>query len=239
MKKLLRSLVPAPIRDLRAAYLRRINARKTPREIFSEIYKKKSWGGESTDFFSGYGSHAEGTVNVYVGALAKFMASMPGARTIDLGCGDFNIGRRIRRLCGPYIACDVVPELIERNKRVFADADVDFRCIDIISEPIPPGDVALIRQVLQHLSNAQIASVLEKLRGYKYLIVTEHLPAGDFVPNIDKPAGAGIRFYGMPPSGVVLTAAPFNLPVISERVICDVPEGNAVVRTTALQLMAA
>jgi hypothetical protein len=79
---------------------------------------------------------------------------------VDLGCGDFNVGSQLRPYCSEYVACDIVQSLIERNKLKFADRGVEFRALDMASDPLPAGDVVFIRQVLQHMSNAQILALL-------------------------------------------------------------------------------
>jgi hypothetical protein len=61
------------------------------------------------------------------------------------------------------------------------------------------------------LSNAEIESILKKLQDYKYIILTEHIPLGDFIPNKDIISGQGIRLKQN--SGVHLSKAPFNLKV--------------------------
>jgi hypothetical protein len=122
---------------------------------------------------------------------------------------------------------------MERNKIKFADLDVEFLTLDITSDPIPAGDIALVRQVLQHLNNGQIVNFLRALRGYTVLIVTEHLPDGEFISNADKPTGGGIRLHGLTRSGVVLTDTPFNLEYQSASVLTDVREQGSVLRTTA------
>ncbi len=138
-----------------------------------------------------------------------------------------------------YIACDVVPGLISRNQEKFSDADVDFRCLDITQRDFPDAEVALLRQVLQHLSTVQILQVVPSLYRYRFLVVSEHLPVEpDFRPNVEKPAGAMIRlFLG---SGVILTEPPFNLKVKSARVICSVSQAvddhPGLVRTTLYEL---
>lgn len=212
-----------------------MQARKSPQEIFSDIYRNKSWDdyGATRPFFSGFGSHAQPTVDAYVQALKPVLERFPGARVTDLGCGDFNIGKQIRPLCGPYIACDVVPDLIEHNKREFAGLNVDFRCLDITSDELPAGDIAIVRQVLQHLNNSQIERFVKQIDGYKILIVTEHIPSGAFEPNLNKATGSGIRLHGIRPSGVVLHQAPFNLRYQHMMVLADAPDGKDLIRTTA------
>ena len=136
------------------------------------------------------------------------------------------------------MARDVAPALIERNRREFAALDVDFDTLDMIDDALPAGDLVMIRQVLQHLSNAQISRVVAKLGQYKFAIITEHLPGLErFTPNLDKPMGDGIRSGLF--SGVVLTAAPFGLKPLSERVICEVQDTcnpETIIRTTLYEL---
>ena len=80
---------------------------------------------------------------------------------------------QIRANCSNYVACDVVPDLIARNKQVFKELNVDFRVLDMSGEALPDGDIVFIRQVLQHLSNEHIGNVVNKIYQFKYLILTE------------------------------------------------------------------
>jgi len=216
-------------------------ANRSPKEVFTEIYEKQLWGkDESEEFYSGSGSHTGDVVDVYVSAVQSFLKNLPyKPNGVDLGCGDFNVGMKVRSLCDHYIACDVVRPLIERNKLFHKDLDVDFICLDICDDILPSGDVVFVRQVFQHLSNQQILSVVSKLSIYKYLILSEGLPPNrNFIANIDKPIGDGIRcFRGEDDSGIVLTLPPFNLFRKSETILCEVPVGDlAIIRTTAYKL---
>ena len=228
-KTLLKSIIPASVLNLkRARAARRVNepfAGLSTRQIFSEIYRQRYWGKEGPDgFSSGDGSHAAPIVVPYVEAVAAFLASLGKPSVVDLGCGDFNVGRQLRPNAGTYIACDIVPDLIERNKARFADLDVDFRCIDIVTEPLPSGRVMMVRQVLQHLGNAEVAAVVAKLQAFDYAIVTEHVPSVGFVPNVDKPTGPGTRTaLG---SGLDLTMPPFSLRPAEVRVLCTLDDAG-------------
>ena len=122
------------------------------------------------------------------------------------------------------------------------DESSNFQVLDIVAEALPVVDVIMIRQVLQHLSNDDIAQALESIRrSCRHLILTEHVPAGrDFPPNADHERGATIRLYKREPSGVVLTAPPFNLVPKHEAVLCEIPYGHpgevSVIRTIAYEL---
>mgnify|MGYP002479352461 CR=1 FL=1 len=105
-------------------------------------------------------------VEPYIKATSDFLSSL-GAKpdVVDLGCGDFNVGSRLRPFCEKYVACDVAAPVVEVNREKFADLDVGFRQLDIIESELPEGDAVLIRQVLQHLSNADIEKIVAKLCG--------------------------------------------------------------------------
>jgi len=244
IKQRIRGLLPLWLLQFRQNHLIR-NPQKhyrnlSTKEIFTRIYEEGAWGrADESDqkYFSGSGSHDGAVTQAYIAAVTKFLSSFAEKQNVaDLGCGDFTVGASIRHLCGTYIACDVVEPLINWNRRKYKDLNVSFRALDISEDDLPAADVAFVRQVLQHLSNAHIARAVPQLAAkYKYLVLTEHLPsAGGFTPNRDKPAGASVR--SALNSGVVLTCPPFNLPAKHESVLCEVPEGGGIIRTTLYRL---
>ncbi|HTV72974.1 MAG TPA: hypothetical protein VME66_04630 [Candidatus Acidoferrales bacterium] len=213
-------------------------ARMAPSEVFTDVYSKRLWGGgrDERGYCSGEGSRNEAMVGPYVAAVRKFLREFPTKPdVVDLGCGDFHVGKQLREDCDSYTACDVVADLVARNERMFGSLGVDFRTVDLVSDELPGGEVAILRQVLQHLGNAQIALIVPKLYKYRWLILTEHLPeALSFHPNRDKPTGPGVRVrHG---SGVVLTAPPFNLRTHARTTLCSVPGAPGVILTVAYRL---
>ena len=137
-------------------------------ETFSRIYETGAWGRSddlSTPFCSGRGSRDNVIVSIYVNAVRDFLSKFDKKPSVvDLGCGDFYVGSQIRAWCGDYTACDIVPHLIEHNKKQYKALAVNFRQLDVIRDELPDADVAFIRQVLQHLSNNQILEVTRKLQ---------------------------------------------------------------------------
>ena len=115
---------------------------------------------------------------------------------VDLGCGDFRVGQQILGPGVRYIGVDVVPELILHNNKAHGAENVRFECLDAAADDLPDGDVCLIRQVFQHLSNDEISRVLNKIGAYKVTLITEHYPndANSCIPNLDKPHGGDVRF---------------------------------------------
>ena len=185
-------------------------------DLFSAVYERNLWGGQAGAFCSGPGS-AEALTEPYCVWLAAFIATRCGgaATVVDLGCGDFRVGRRLMALAPgiDYVGVDVVPELIADNTRRYAGPRVSFRQADISADALPPGDICLIRQVLQHLSNARIARIVARLATYRYVFVTEHYPARLLVPNVDKPTDNRTRRRQA--SAVDLAAPPFHVPGVA------------------------
>ena len=207
------------------------------KDAMAQIYAEKLWGGNSTDFYSGIGSHHEQFVQPYVDAVSRFLISHQSELTVcDLGCGDFNVGRQLLDYTKRYVAVDIVEELIERNKGLFQSSKLEFQCLDIAIDELPSGDCAIVRQVLQHLSNAEVLSITQKLKDYKYVIVTEHIPLGDFEPNKDIISGQGIRFKKQ--SGVNLLEPPFQLQIKHMRRLTStiLDDGKGVVETLLYQI---
>jgi len=238
IKRLLKRNLPAPFLHAIRSYKNREYNRLSPEQIFTKIYEGGVWG-KSNDplnpFYSGSGSRSDDEVAAYVQSVAPFLRSFavkPDA--VDLGCGDFTVGSQVRIFCNRYVACDVVPGLIEFNRVRFQDLDVEFRALDLIEDELPPGDVAFVRQVLQHLSNDQISKFIARAHlTYKFLVVTEHLPSDtNFKHNSDKLAGPGTRMGHA--SGVVLTSPPFNLRPQTERQLCRINSVDTGVLVTTL-----
>lgn len=202
-----------------------------------QVYELNLWGGKESDFYSGEGSHLPEIVNPYLAVLIDFLKSFKEPLTVcDLGCGDFNVGKDLVGHTMRYIAIDIVMGLIARNKETFKVENLEFHCLDIAHDDLPSGDCVILRQVLQHLSNAEVQSVVGKLYNYKYVVLTEHLPIGDFIPNKDIISGQGIRLKKQ--SGINLLAPPFNFKVLEEKQLLShlVNDGKGVIVTTLYRM---
>lgn len=197
-------------RNWQAYFPERPDARP-PTEIFSEIYRNNLWGGQPGELYSGDGSSEEVSAS-FVQTVRDYIEAHAIGSVVDLGCGDFRVGSQLLRPGLTYTGVDVVPALVESHQRTFAHAGVEFKVVDIVDDELPDGDLYLLRQVLQHLSNAQIGRVLAKLRDKPHVIIAEHHPAPRRLkqPNRDKPAGRGIRVPLR--SGVYPDRAPFSFP---------------------------
>lgn len=202
------------------------------KDAMIQIYEKNLWGRGDSIFFSGEGSHDPELTEPYISAISEFLMSFRSSITVcDLGCGDFNIGKKLAKYTDKYIAIDVVPDLITYNKLQFQASNLEFKCLDIAQDSLPKADCVIIRQVLQHLSNQEIQAIVHKLKEYSYVIVTEHIPDFDFMPNKDIISGQGIRLKRK--SGVDLKASPFYLQPKQEKILLSIksPDTGGIIET--------
>ena len=228
IKKAIKPFVPKPVLSW---YWRQSNLRRSNAERFGRIYRDKLWGGvQHDDFFSGCGSVPE-VVEPYVSSVRTTLSQRPPLDVVEIGCGDFMVASRLTDLARTYTACDVVPELIERNRRRFVRGNLTFMTIDAVTDPLPPGDLVIVRQVLQHLRNDQIQSILRKLTQYPTWIISEHVPSREFVPNLDMLSGPETRLSVG--SGVVITEEPFAVKPRRAQVLSEVPVKGGLIRAHA------
>ena len=207
----------------------------TLRKSFEEVYSRRLWGsGQSTAPRSGEGSNSE-FATAYAALVADVVHQQGSVHAVaDLGCGDFSVGRHIRDLGIAYVGIDVVPAVIAENNKLYSGENVRFLCKDLAKDELPPAGLALLRQVLQHLSNEEIRQVLSACAIYPLILVTEHVPAGTgWTPNQDKPHGPDIRLYDG--SGVDLQAPPFSVPARELHVLPYPGELGGVLRTVAIR----
>ncbi len=195
------------------------------KKVMDQIYDQNLWGGKKGEFYSGEGSHNPLIIAPYINSVKTFLQSFDQKISVcDLGCGDFNVGKQLVDFTSEYIGVDIVDELINHNKKVHKSEGLTFQNLDVSKDNLPKADCVVIRQVLQHLSNYEIIEILKKLDGYKYAIITEHLPEGEFNPNIDKIASLGVRLNHN--SGVVIEESPFNFQFKSKRRLLSVKSVN-------------
>jgi hypothetical protein len=192
--------------------LRRRCSGKSVSDVFSEIYEHKIWGHTAEGPFCSGGGSSPGLGIPSSEWVNRFISEYQLHKVVDLGCGDFQIGRLLHTSEHVrYIGIDIVPALIDHNQSRFSTPYIQFKCLNIIDDQLPDADMCLVRHVFQHLSNEQISKVLAQCKKYRYLCVTDDIPTGAGVRfNLDKPHGPDTRIYDN--SGVSLEYPPFSLP---------------------------
>ena len=182
--------------------------------LFNKIYEHKKWGSNNTPFYSGEGSDNSYLVSPYISLIQSFFKELSyKPNVIDVGCGDFNIGKELVPYTNKYVAVDIVDSLIKYNKNKYKDLNVQFKTLDITKSPIPTTDIIIVRQVFQHLSNEYILKSLKNIYlKSKYLIITEEIPNFNFTPNLNIESSPYLRLV-INNSGVDILSPPFNFPI--------------------------
>jgi hypothetical protein len=140
--------------------------------IFARIYRLNRWGSPAS--VSGVGSSLEQTAGIRRELPALFARHQ--IRTLaDAPCGDLSWIRHVTGLeLDRYIGIDIVAELIKSLACEPPIPNAEFRQLDVVSDPLPPADCILCRDLLVHLSNQQVYRCLRNFRasGSKYLLTT-------------------------------------------------------------------
>lgn len=165
------------------------------RRIFGAIHAAKSWG--DCESSSGPGSTRERAAS-FLPDLIALVRSLGTSTLLDAPCGDFNWTAPLADAVDRYIGVDIVPELIESNRRRWSSPGRQFLCRDIVGQRLPSADLFFCRDALVHLSEADIFRTLANLRrsGAEFLITTtfagdrlnEDIRTGEWRPlNLQRP----------------------------------------------------
>lgn len=180
-----------------------IKGKENPEKIFGKIYKDEVWG-KKGDFFSGAGSLPENTLE-YRKFIEKFIKEKKIKNVVDLGCGDFRIGKGINWNKTTYIGIDVVPSLIERNSKLYSSRKTKFIKKDIIKDKLPNAELCIIKEVFQHLPNEAILKILKKTKKYKYILIIDTIREKN-----NKNSNKQIKMGEFRMGGLCLEYPPFN-----------------------------
>src|SRR5689334_21667743 len=107
---------------------------------FSAIYDQKEWG-----VGSGVGSRSINNLEYSV-FLQRFIYQNNVRSVVDFGCGDWQFSRFIDWTGISYVGVDIVPELIERNRRDFSKDQIQFDLYHSL-ESLPNADLLLCKDV--------------------------------------------------------------------------------------------
>jgi hypothetical protein len=202
------------------------NRRATAQVVFDRIYRRGNWGGDGSAPMSGRGSRGR-PAELYIDLIADFISRNDIKSVVDIGCGDFVIGSGILDRVPSdvsYIGIDVSAVATDYNIEKNVRLNARFVRLDASVDEVPNGQLCLVRQVLQHLSNHQISGILSKLSGFGYVIVTEHHPLEARVFNSDKPHSGDTRLADG--SGVFLDRPPFNVTSMARLLEVEAEEGT-------------
>jgi hypothetical protein len=168
---------------------------------FQQIYEENRW--LSCESRSGHGSTLAYTRPLRR-SLAKYLEKLHVKVFLDAPCGDFNWMQHVKLPEGTaYIGGDIVAPLVEELQRSYGGPRHTFHRLDIVEGPLPQADLWLCRDVLFHLSNEEIGTVLENFVNSEipYLLTTTY----SFPRRNEDVRAGGFRFIN-------LQLPPFLLP---------------------------
>lgn len=216
----LRRLARRLARSVRPAARRAV---RDPQALFTQFYRRNKWRGLSR---SGTGSDASQT-GVLERQLGVLLRELGVRRLLDVPCGDFAWMQRVDLAGIEYVGGDIVPPLIDANRRRYGRAGVQFRIIDLLRDPLPAADLLLCRDCLVHLPLADGVAALRAVAASNidYVLLTT-FPERPL--NADIPAGKWRPLN--------LRRAPFALPPPLRLVVEQCTEKNGRYADKALGL---
>jgi hypothetical protein len=164
---------------------------------FERIYSNNEWL-----YGSGEGSLPKHTKK-YIAMLGAFLRDHRIQTVVDMGCGDWQFSQFIDWSGITYQGFDIVSSVIDNNRARFATSDLSFHLYSGNSDELPPGDLLIAKDVVQHWSNSSISAFLPNTRKYKYCLITNCVNPQGRTINTDINDG-GFRYLD-------LSLAPFEI----------------------------
>lgn len=165
-------------------------------KVFENIYQNKVWY-----HGSGSGSLPSNTVE-YRRFLQEYLAEHEIKSVVDAGCGDWQFSHLMDWSGIRYLGMDIVPSLIEENRKNWGADNILFICADALEEELPQADLLIMKDVLQHWANGNILRFLPKFKNFKRVLAVNSCVEDDFNPQANKDIRDGeARFVdlGQPP----------------------------------------
>lgn len=158
--------------------------------VFTDIYEKDAWGNNRNPNYngsSGDGSAYRYNIKTYVPFMHKIFKKYNIHSVVDLGCGDFRIGRALYNGRGiRYTGYDTYDKIItyhrtQYDSNFYTFVHSDFTKHDEL-EKLKPADLCILKDVLQHWPYKTIIEVMDYLvhaNKYKYIIVVNCYKSAD------------------------------------------------------------
>ncbi len=145
-------------------------ARKSPKRVFSEIFRGNKW--EDKDSLSGPGSNLLQT-EVVRRFLPLLIRELNCKTLLDIPCGDF-FWMKLVEMDVEYIGGDIIDELVKNNQKRYGSNRKRFISLDLLKDELPKVDLILCRDCLVHFSYEHIFLALKNIKnsGSTYLLTT-------------------------------------------------------------------
>jgi SAM-dependent methyltransferase len=151
---------------------------------FDIIYLENRWG-----YKSGPGSEPE-QAKVWIDIVNSFLKQEDVKTVIDVGCGDWRLGQNYNLKNKVYTGIDISSVILDETMS-YATDNVKFIHGDFDSLEIEPVDLIIIKDVLQHLPNSKIVSIVDKIKTHaRYALFCDmYIKVNDRELNSDIPMG--------------------------------------------------
>jgi len=144
-------------------------------QTFNGIYSRGDWAknaeGKGT---SGTGSTLDVT-REYRAYIEEFIKKHHVKSVVDAGCGDWEFSSATDWNHARYLGVDISSDVIDVVKKKYQKDNVSFTVGDV-TDSLPPADLLLCKDVLQHLPNQLIIKFIKnnlKKGKYKWAIITD------------------------------------------------------------------
>ena len=148
-------------RSLRRQVKRFFRKSKSTAEVFTRLHDGNRWRGK--DSVSGPGSDTDQT-RALLQKLPPLFRKYEVRSMLDAPCGDLFWMRDMDLEGIRYTGIDIVPALIEENRKRYASAGFEFQCADLIRDQLPQSDLILCRDCLVHLAYDDVAAAIKNMQ---------------------------------------------------------------------------
>ena len=165
----------------------------TLKEEFTRVYRENVWGG------SGGGAGPE-VSEPFATIASDLIRKHNVKRVLDIGCGSAWPATLIDLNGAEYTGVDVVASVIGQARS--QHPQWKFIEADALTDSLPDADLVLLKEITQHLSDADIQTLIERLRKYPMVL---HCSVAE---SMNKPR----KISDFNTRGVALSLPPFELP---------------------------
>ncbi len=136
--------------------------------------------------------------------LHNFIRTNQIRSVVDIGCGDWQFSKLIDWRDIDYTGVDV-SDVVLSNTQQFSREGIRFLHADARTDPLPPADLLIMKDVMQHWSNDDILTFLPRLNSFRQALITN-----GFHPSLKNLLNSDITAGAFRP--IDLRISPFNLP---------------------------
>jgi hypothetical protein len=148
-------------------------------DIFTNIYENKEWGKNENINYSGSSGTGSGIEynKEYIEIVKNVINHYKIKNIVDLGCGDFRIGRLLfDDMNVLYTGYDAYKKIIDYHITQYQEPKYTFKHLDFYTnkESIIEGDMCILKDVIQHWTTEEIYTFMDYIiesKKFKYILL--------------------------------------------------------------------